>query len=137
MYLTVAECMAACHDGQDGLGCGHFSRVPQPGDCNRYPWADLCGPLRRFPRAPAPRMRPGMPAGCPGWEPAFAHDFIRWEGALARHPGLRDVSWAEVALDNEAFIGWALPMSRHHNLGGMRLPLGERAKVLRRAAQLV
>ena len=47
------------------------------------------------------------------------------------------MSWAEVALDYEAFRGRALPASPDHRLRGTRLPLGERAQVLRKAAGLV
>ena len=47
------------------------------------------------------------------------------------------MSWAELALDYEAFVGRALPASPDHRLRGTRLPLGERARVLRKAARLV
>ena len=52
-------------------------------------------------------------------------------------PGPAEVSWAELALDCEAFAGWALPVSPDHRLWGTRLPLGERAQILRKAAGLV
>ena len=52
-------------------------------------------------------------------------------------PGPAEVSWAELALDYEAFAGRALPASPDHCLRGTRLPLGERAQILRRAAGLV
>ena len=100
--------------------------MPHLGERGCYPWADLCGPLPLLPPAPALRMRPGMPPGWPGWEPAPAHDLVRWAAALAWQPGPSDVSWAELALDYEAFIGWALPASPHHKLRETRLPLGER-----------
>ena len=48
-----------------------------------------------------------------------------------------EVSWAELALDYEAFVGRALPDSLDHRLRGTRLPLGERAQVLRKAAGLI
>ena len=49
-------------------------------------------------------------------------------------PGPAEVSWAE--LDYEAFVGRALPASPDHRLRGTRLPLGERAQVLRKAVGL-
>ena len=52
-------------------------------------------------------------------------------------PGLAEVSWAEPALDYEAFAGRALPASPDHRLRGTRLPLGERAQSLRKAVRLV
>ena len=51
--------------------------------------------------------------------------------------GLAEVSWAELALDYEAFVGRVLPTSPDHGLWGTRLPLGERAQVLRKAPGLV
>ena len=42
-----------------------------------------------------------------------------------------------LALDYEAFVGRALLASLHHRLLGARLPLGERAHMLREAARLV
>ena len=81
-------------------------------------------------------MRPGMPPGWPGWEPAFAHDLVRWVGPLIWQPSLGDVSWAEPALDYEAFVDRTLPAFPHHKLRRTRLPLGERAQVLCCAAQL-
>ena len=44
-----------------------------------------------------------------------------------------EVSWAELAVDYEAFVGRALPASLDHRLRGTRLPLGGRAQVLRKA----
>ena len=52
-------------------------------------------------------------------------------------PGPAEVSWAVLALDYEAFVGRALPASPDHRLRGTRLPLRERARVLRKAAGLV
>ena len=51
-------------------------------------------------------------------------------------PGPAEVSWAELALDYEAFVGRALPSSPDHRLRGTRLPLGERAQILRKAVGL-
>ena len=78
-------------------------------------------------------MQLGMPPRWPGWEPAFAHKRVRWVEALAWQLGLGNVSWPKLVVDYEAFIGRALPAS----LRGTRLPLGERAQVLHRAAPLV
>ena len=47
------------------------------------------------------------------------------------------MSWAELVLDFEIFVGRALRVSPHHKLRGARLPLGEWAHVLRQALQLV
>ena len=48
-----------------------------------------------------------------------------------------EVSWAQLALDYEAFAGRALPASPEHRLRGTRLPLGERAQIVRKAARVV
>ena len=42
--------------------------------------------------------------------------------------GPAEVSWAELALDYEAFAGRALPASPDHRLRGTRLPLGEHCR---------
>ena len=52
-------------------------------------------------------------------------------------PRPTEVSWAELALDYQAFVGRALPPSPDHRLRGTRLPLGERAQILRKAVGLV
>ena len=52
-------------------------------------------------------------------------------------PGPAEVSWAELSVDYEAFAGRALPASPDHPPGGVRLPLGERAQILQKAAGLV
>ena len=56
---------------------------------------------------------------------------VRWARALARKPGPAEISWAELAQDSEAFLG-----SPDHRLRGTRLPLGERAQVLRKGVGL-
>ena len=48
-------------------------------------------------------------------------------------PGPAEVSWVELVPDYEAFVGRALPASLDHRLRGTRLPLGERAQILRKA----
>ena len=50
------------------------------------------------------------------WLQDFIHDLIRWARALAWMPEPAEVSWAELALDYEAFVGRAL--------WGMLLPYG-------------
>ena len=62
---------------------------------------------------------------------------VRWARALAWGPGPAEVSWAELALDYEASVGRVLPASLGYRLRSTRLPLGERARVLRKAAGLV
>ena len=52
-------------------------------------------------------------------------------------PGPAEVSWAELALDYEAFVGRALSASPNHRLQGTRLPLRERAQALHIAVGLV
>ena len=47
------------------------------------------------------------------------------------------MSWGEQAPDYEAFVRRVLPASHDHCLRGMRLPLTERAQLLRTAAGLV
>ena len=51
-------------------------------------------------------------------------------------PGPAQVSWAELSLDYEAFVGRALSASPDHRLRGTRLPLGEWAQILRKAVGL-
>ena len=56
---------------------------------------------------------------------------------LAWMAGPAEFSGDELALDYEAFVGRALPASPDDRLRGTRLPLGDRAQVLRKAAGLV
>ena len=67
----------------------------------------------------------------------FVNDLLRWFRALSWSPELGEVSWVELALDYEAFTARALPAAPCHRLHGTRLPLGERAQVLRKAAGLL
>ena len=136
MYLAViAARYAHTRLGEEGQGEALFPRRPAPGGRGGYPWQDLSGPLQ-LPAVPAMRLRPGIPPGWP-WEPAFAQDLVRWAAALRWQDGPGDVTWVELALDCETFLGRAPPASPHHQLWGMRLPLGERAQVLRQAARLL
>ena len=137
MYLPVlAARYAHTRSGEQGQGEALFPRRPAPGGKGGYPWQDLSGPLPQLPAAPAMRFHPGVPPGWP-WEPAFAQDLVRWAAALRWQDGPGDVTWAELALDCETFLGRPLPASPHHQLRGMRLPLGERPQVLRQAARLL
>ena len=51
-------------------------------------------------------------------------------------PGPAEVFWDELALYYEAFVGRAFPASPDHRLRGTRLPLGERAQIMRQAVGL-
>ena len=82
------------------------------------------------------RLRPGVPPGWQ-WEPAFAQDLVCWATALRWQDGPGDVTLVKLALDCETVLGRALPASPHQQLRGMRVPLGERAQVLRHAARLL
>ena len=97
--------------------------APQPLPLGRLPPPGGYGPQ---PAAPPPGWR---------WPQDFDQDLVRW--ALAWIPGPAEVSWAELALDYEASAGRALPASSDHRLRGTRLPLGEPAQILRKAAGLV
>ena len=50
-------------------------------------------------------------------------NILRWAQALTFCPGLGEVSWAELALDYEAYAGRALPAAVDHRLWGARLRL--------------
>ena len=80
--------------------------------------------------------RPGIPPGWL-WEPAFSHHWARGVGALAWRPGPGAAPRAKLALDFEIHVGRVLPASPHHQLRGTRVPLGERAQVLRHGVRLV
>ena len=82
-----------------------------------------------------PRLQPGVPADW-RWPQDFLRGLVRWAWALAWMPEPAEVSWAELALDYEAFVGRALPASPDHRLRGTRLPLGKRAQFLRKAVGL-
>ena len=137
MYLAVlAARYAHTRLGEQGHGEALFPRRPAPCGKGGYPWQDLSGPLPQLPAAPGMQLRPGVPPARP-WELPFAQDVVRWAAALRRQDGQGDVTWAELALDCETFLGRALPASPHHQLRGMRLALPERAQVVRQAARLL
>ena len=106
---------------------------PRPHD--PYPWDDFAGPLPGDTVRPQPRLQPGVPPDW-RWPHDFVHDLVRWARALAWMPGPAKVSWAELALDYEVFLGRALPPSPDHRLRGTRLPLRERVQILRKAVGL-
>ena len=120
---------AACH------GDSLFPEQPHPRPRNPYPWDAFVGPIPGDAVRHQPRLQPGVPPDW-RWPRDYIHDLVRWARALARDPGPAEVSWAEVALDYEAFVGRALPASPDHRVRGTRLPLGERAQVLRKAVGL-
>ena len=127
MYLAVlAARMAASQGDQPGHGDSLFPDQPRPWPRNPYPWDDFVGPLPRDAVHHQPRLRPGTPPDW-RWPQDFIHDLVRWARTLAWMPGPAEVSWAELALDYEAFVGRALPASPDHWLRGTRLPPGERA----------
>ena len=137
MYLAVlAARYVHTHSGEQGQGEALFPRRPAPGGKGGYLWWDLSCPLPQLPAEPAMQLCTGDPPAWP-WEPAFAQAPVRWAAALRWKDGQGDVTWVELALDYETFLGRALPASPQQQLRGMRLPLGERAQVLRQAAQLL
>ena len=76
----------------------------RPRPRNPYPWDDLVGPLPGDTVRNQPRLRLGAP---PGWR--WPQDLVRWARALAWMPGPAEVSWAQLALDYEAFCGAGAP----------------------------
>ena len=132
MYLAVlAARLAASTGDQPGHGDSLFPEQPRPRPRDPYPWDAFIGPIPGDVFCHQPRLQPGVPADW-RWPQDFIHDLIRWARALAWAPGPAEVSWAELALDYEAFVGRALPASPDHRLRGTRLPLGERSQVLRK-----
>ena len=134
MYLAVlAARMAASQGHQPGHGDSLFPDQPRPRPRNPYPWGNFVGPLPGAAVRHQPQLQPGTPPDRPQ---DFIHDLVRWARALAWMQGPVEVSWAKLALDYEAFVGRALPASPDHRLRGTRLPLGERAQILRKAMGL-
>ena len=133
MYLAVlAARMAAGGGGQPGHGDSLFPEQPRPRPRNPYPRDAFVGPIPGDAVRHQPRLQPGVPADW-RWPRDFIHDLKRWARALTWDPGPPEVYWAELALDYETFVGRALPASPDHRLRGTRLPLRERAQVLRKA----
>ena len=133
MYLAVlAARMAASAGDQPGHGDYLFPEQPHPRPRDPYPWDAFVGPIPGDAVCHQPRLQPGVPADW-RWPQDFIHDLVRWARALPRAPRPAEVSWAELALDYEAFVGRALPASPDHRLRGTRLPLGERVQVVRNA----
>ena len=131
MYLAVlAARMAASSGDQPGHGDSLFPEQPRP-----RPRGCLVGPIPGDAVRHKQRLQPGVPADW-RWPEDFIHDLVRWARALAWAPGPAEVSWAELALAYEAFVGPALPASPDHRLRGTRPTMGERAQVLRKAVGL-
>ena len=128
--------MAASRGDHAGHGDSLFPDQPRPRPRNSFPKDGFVGPLPGDAIRNQPRLRPGAPP-CWRWPQDFVQDLVRWARALAWMPGPAKVSWAEVALDYEALAGRVLPASPDHRLRSTRLPLGERAQVVRKAAGLV
>ena len=136
MYLAVlAARMAAGAGDQPGHGDSLFSEQPRPRPRNPFPWDAFVGPIPGDAVRHQPRLQPGLLSDW-RWPQDFILDLVRWARALAWAPGPAEVSPAELALDYEAFVGRALPASPDHRLRGTRLPLGERAQILRKAMGL-
>ena len=136
MYLAVLAARIAAGQGNpEGPGGALFPEAPRPRPRHSFPWSDLVGPLPREVQRERPQPRPGVPQGW-RWPQDFLQDVLRWARALSWPPGPGEVSWVELALDYEAFVGRALPAAPDHKLRGARLPLGERARVLRKAVEL-
>ena len=136
MYLAVLAARMAANAGDPpGHGDSLFPEQPRPRPRNPYPWDAFVGPIPGDAVRHQPRLQPGVPANW-RWPQDFIHDLVRLARALAWAPGPAEVSWAELALDYEPFVGRALPASPDHRLRGTRLPLGQRAQVLRKAVGL-
>ena len=129
-----------------GPRCPHGSQPKGPAGPRELPLSGAAAPTAQQPlplvrlRWPCaggrqPRLRLGTPPDR-RWPQDFIHDLVRWALALAWMPGPAKVSLAELAPDCEAFMGRALPASRDHRVRGMRLQLGERAQIVRKAMGL-
>ena len=132
---VLAARMAASAGDQPGHGDSVFPEQPRPRPRNPYPWDAFVGPIPGDAVCHQPPLQPGVPADR-RWPQDFIHDLVRWGRAPAWVPGPAEVSWAELALDYEAFVGRATPASPDHRLRGTRLPLGDLAQVLRKAVGL-
>ena len=137
MYTVVlAACMVASRGDPEQPRDSLFPDQPRPRPHNPFPWEDFVCPLPGDMVRNQLCLRPGAPLGW-RWPQTFVQDVDLWARVLAWGPGLANVSWAELALDYEAFVGRALPASPDHHLRRTRLPLGERARVIRKARGLV
>ena len=136
IYLAVlAARMAACQGDQPGHGDSLFPEPPRPRPRNPFPWDAFVGPQPGNAVRHQPRLQPGVPADW-RWPRDFIHDLVRWARVLAWMPEPAEVSWAELTLDYKAYVGRALPAYPDHRLRGTRLPLGQRAQLLRKAVGL-
>ena len=115
-----------------GIACSRTSRnrgptTPSPGTILSAPFRGMWSATSRaFGQGP---RRAGDGLG------TFSGTCSDGHWALACRPVPVQVSWADLALDYEAFVGRALPASPNHHLRGP--PLRERAQVLCKAAGLV
>ena len=125
---VLAARMAASRGDHAGHGDSLLPDQPRPRPRNSFPKDDFVGPLPGDAIRNQPRWR---------WPQDFVQGLVRWARALAWMPGPAKVSWAEVALDYEVLAGRVLLASPDHRLRGTRLPLGERAQVVRKAGGLV
>ena len=112
-----------------------FSSYLGPASAAPQPLGRLCRPLAGG-HDPPPATALAGPLPGWRWPQDFMEALVRWARVLAWVPGLAEVSWAELALDYEAFVGRALPSFPDHQLRRMRLLLGERPQVLRKAVGL-
>ena len=120
MYLAVLAARTAASAGdQPGHGDSLFPEQPRPRPRNPYPSDAFVGPIPGDAVHHQPWLQPGLPPDW-RWPEAFIHDLVRWARALAWALGPAEVSWAEPALDYEAFVGRALPASPDHRLRGTR-----------------
>ena len=136
IYLAVlATRMAASRGDQVGNGDSLFPNQPRPRPRSPFPWDVF---FRLFPGDAVrnqPRLRPWAPLGR-RWPQVFVMDVVRWARALAGL-GPAELSSADPALDYKAFVARALPATGDHRLQGTRLPMGERARVVHKAARLL
>ena len=112
-----------------------FPEQPRPRPRNPFPRDAFVGPIPGDAVRHQPRLQPGVPPDCRGPQDLIL-DLVRWAQPPAWPPGPAEVSWAELALDYEAFVGRALPATPDHRLRGTRLPLGQRAQIVRKAVGL-
>ena len=105
IYLVVLAARMAANQGDHaGHGDSLFPDQPRLRLRNPYPLDDFVRPLPGDTIRHQPRLRPGTPPGWQ-WPQVFIQALVRWARALAWMPGPAEVSWAELALYYEAFVG--------------------------------
>ena len=124
MYLAVlAARMAASAGDQPGHGDSLFPEQPRPRPRDPYPWDAFFWPHTGGRRPPPAAPTAGVASGlevAPGLHPRHG----QMGPGASPGSGAGGVSWAELALDYEAFVGRALLASPDHRLRGTHLPLG-------------